>query len=599
MERMFYDCKVFDQPLENWKTENVSNMEKLFTGCSQFNSSVANWNTRSVITTQEMFSGCVRFNQPIEQWDMQNVINTAYMFTGCAKFNQPLNEWEFTTLTDTDGMFAGCTIFNQPLDKWDVSIVSSMTDMFAMCRAFNQNLTGWEIDDDAETTDMFINSGMAPENIPELVRADYEEDDSSEQYIEYATAEFAKLDRYDTKSLIVSPESKAYDVIEMDDVSVLDHLKASMNNVAFYFNKTFYITDKARLKILCHDVNFVKYRCHDVYNILQVTPDKYDGKTPYLLGNSFGCPCGLLEISKLKTIIETNSIEFQCFVILPFEPAMNAPSTVSLQMLGPNPNASGASHCQEGQGETICNIQRTSYTYDIKLANVNYRKLAAFLHSRVGDMPDIQSAEPILYILSGIFQIIKTSPNTTPQQKEKQKQDLLDIAKDGLQRIKSHHLTESIINAIAFSVKYVFMQPPVFKDAYVHAFLYGRMGGSMERLIMSLAPACVAMKTMVADQNPDYNSLLNIVNEAGMINKYVSMWYREHKRGGPGEFPAGTTEDEKRESLRAYLTKQFADDPALVEKIIAKYGTKPGFSANAFIYGGKRGRKPASKKSKK
>ena len=89
--------------------------------------------------------------------------------------------------------------------------------------------------------------------------------------------------------------------------------------------------------------------------MLNVTPDMFDIESPYLIGNAFGCPCGLLEISKLKTIIESND---QIFEILPFNPPKTALSTVSLQMLLPEANAVSASHCQEGQGESINDIKR-------------------------------------------------------------------------------------------------------------------------------------------------------------------------------------------------------------------------------------------------
>ena len=46
----------------------------------------------------------------------------------------------------------------------------------------------------------------------------------------------------------------------------------------------------------------------------------------------------------------------QIFEILPFNPLKSALSTVSLQMLLPGSNAVSASHCQEGQRETINNI---------------------------------------------------------------------------------------------------------------------------------------------------------------------------------------------------------------------------------------------------
>jgi hypothetical protein len=73
---------------------------------------------------------------------------------------------------------------------------------------------------------------------------------------------------------------------------------------------------------------------------------------------SFGCPCGLVELSKIKTIILNKTNEYQFIEICPFSPPQKELSTVSLQMLGEYGNGLNASHCQEGQDETINDIKR-------------------------------------------------------------------------------------------------------------------------------------------------------------------------------------------------------------------------------------------------
>jgi hypothetical protein len=177
--------------------------------------------------------------------------------------------------------------------------------------------------------------------------------------IKYDNVKPSAVEISDNKTLQINQDSKAYDVINLEDISVLAYLQENSNNIALYFNNAFYITDKERLKKLCNDDSFVKYSCNQVYDRIMVTPEMYDNQTPYLVGKSFGCPCGLIELSKIKTIIENN---YQCIEIVAYDPPKIAPSTVSLQMLSSTLDAVGASHCQEGQGETIDDVRRVMYS---------------------------------------------------------------------------------------------------------------------------------------------------------------------------------------------------------------------------------------------
>ena len=67
---------------------------------------------------QEMFS-CVRydgeggytvirgssFNQPLNDWRVDNVTNMSYMFFGASAFNQPLGDWKIRCDCNTGRMF--------------------------------------------------------------------------------------------------------------------------------------------------------------------------------------------------------------------------------------------------------------------------------------------------------------------------------------------------------------------------------------------------------------------------------------------------------------------------------------------------------------
>jgi hypothetical protein len=211
---------------------------------------------------------------------------------------------------------------------------------------------------------MFQFSGMTQENVPTWLTYSLSIPDKNpaNPYKEYNNV--TKLDiepstnNYDL-TIAKLKEQKGFDVISLETIKVHQHLTESPENIVFYYPTTenVYITKKKILRRFCRDVNFVKYACKEVYDILYVTPDKYDGDVPYLMGKSFGF-WGILSIAQVKTIVESE--EGHQFIVL--EESGTVPSTVSLQMLGPNANAVGASHCQEGQQEKIYSMSSIDWT---------------------------------------------------------------------------------------------------------------------------------------------------------------------------------------------------------------------------------------------
>jgi hypothetical protein len=139
-----------------------------------------------------------------------------------------------------------------------------------------------------------------------------------------------------------------FDSISGENIVIPTYLSSSPDNLIFHYNNVCYPINKENLNKLVRDKNFVKFKCHSVSHALYVTENMYDNSNPYLLGTSFGCPCGLIPLSQLKTVLSETG---QLFGIVPS--GTSAPSTVSYQMTTPRANAVGASHCQEGQGADI------------------------------------------------------------------------------------------------------------------------------------------------------------------------------------------------------------------------------------------------------
>ena len=147
LSEMFWACKAFNAPLDQWDVSKITEMEGMFYGCETFNQPLENWDVSQVTNMGGMFHGCRSFNQPLAKWNVSNVTDMANMFGGCETFNQPLENWDVSQVTYMGGMFSGCATFNQPLARWDVAKVIFMDFMFSSCTSFNQSLEAWKINE--------------------------------------------------------------------------------------------------------------------------------------------------------------------------------------------------------------------------------------------------------------------------------------------------------------------------------------------------------------------------------------------------------------------------------------------------------------------
>ena len=366
MSRLFDNCDTFNQSLNDWKVDNVKLMTGMFCSCINFNGDISAWKVDNVKNMYNMFFDCINFNRDISAWKVDNVTQMCYMFYDCESFNKPLNQWNVSNVYDMSYMFYNCIKFNQPLDKWNVKSVEDMRQMFYKCVKFNQNLNSWKVKKQALTSKMFAKCRLAPEMYPDTIRQKLIDRMSSQELallrsIQHIPPTNNKtiLDKVTATPIVLSndpiatltPQTTMYNSIELENINVVKYLKENANNLVFYYNNAFYPINKTNLLAFTNDGNKVKFKCNQVYSILNVTPDKYDIANPYLMGSSFSCPCGLLLLSQIKTILNSSD---QLFEIIPA--GTTAPSTVSYQMTTPQANAVGASHCQEGQGANINNI---------------------------------------------------------------------------------------------------------------------------------------------------------------------------------------------------------------------------------------------------
>jgi len=344
-KKMFYGNEKFNQPLYNWNVSNVENMSYMFCGCIKLNGFLMSWDVSNVTTMKGMFKGCVSFNEILNYWNPCKVENMSYMFESCSKFNNPLHDWNVSKVKDMSHMFENCSRFNGQLHRWNVQNVQKHDKMFQNCPIYedykprfgvtHQSPESYNTHHSEDLEPYYNTNPIAPTDLPDNL-----------------------LDEHQIQHII---KAEIRDSITMDEYKNLkDYFETTdtENPLAFIFNGTIYVTSKEDLANICQDKSFVKYICKRVSTGIAVTQQMIEPE-PYITGRSFGCLCGLIPMSHVKYMIENG--DERVFYIQKSK-TKTAPSTASLQMLLPNPNAVGASHCQAGQDEQVNDV----YVFDFE-----------------------------------------------------------------------------------------------------------------------------------------------------------------------------------------------------------------------------------------
>ena len=124
---MFCYNRVFNQPVENWNTQNVTSMNLMFSMATSFNQPIGGWNTENVKDMGYMFYGLPLFNQPLENLNTAAVTNMSYMFHKARSFNQSLGNWQVGNVKSMDAMLDSTAIstdnYDQTLIKWESQIL--------------------------------------------------------------------------------------------------------------------------------------------------------------------------------------------------------------------------------------------------------------------------------------------------------------------------------------------------------------------------------------------------------------------------------------------------------------------------------------------
>ena len=391
MSNMFYQAKSFNQNISGWNVSNVTSINHMFHEAKAFNQPLNSWNVRKVDNAVGMFMDAKAFNQPLNSWDVRNITDMAAMFKGASAFNQPLDSWDVSGVKRMDSMFEKASTFNQPLDSWDVGNVKYMNSLFVGCSSFRQSLINWNIEN---VTGLFNFSDNYNFEWPlfkrRMIRTTYLEQYKTdlqqvfqsthdERYQQLLTEidtlpvlptssdDFNPFNIFRITSLIPLEEStnranpnddEGYDFINLENKKVSDYLNSDPNNVVFYMNgQVILLSNKTNIRnILLGEDSPIKYKCREVSTELVPQLENVDRTNPCVSLNSLGSTSGgLVLLGAMKSLLEDASIRT---VEIATPEIDNAVSTASLSVLGPEPSAVGASHCQEGQGDKIYALKK-------------------------------------------------------------------------------------------------------------------------------------------------------------------------------------------------------------------------------------------------
>ncbi len=154
MNKMFYGCTIFNQPLpDGFVHDKVTRTDGMFDTCRAFNQPLTNWDTSNVTQTRDMFSDCDVFNQDVSHLNLEKVTHWQSMFKFCRVFNSgaaagvegPSLPWTGAAAQYMTGVFDGCTVFNCPLPNMTLGAVETTSQMFYNCFAFDQDISKFNL----------------------------------------------------------------------------------------------------------------------------------------------------------------------------------------------------------------------------------------------------------------------------------------------------------------------------------------------------------------------------------------------------------------------------------------------------------------------
>ena len=426
MTSMFEGAFAFNQSIEDWDVSNVTSMRFMFMGAESFNQPIGLWDVSNVTDMTNMFGEAYKFNQPIGDWNVSNVTGMSYMFRNAHKFNQPIGDWNVSNVTNMNYMFGNAFKFNQPIGLWNVSNVTMMENMFENAILFNQDIRNWNMSNVTRMENMFRDADeMQAENKPPApaprppappqtdrpqLRYRWSPMDgtlhalppipqprSRPQPLSPATIVYNNIAAtpLEESSAIFDTDATAVDIIDTgEEFNLKTYLDANVRNVAFKLGNAYYICTKDDIIDNCinSDSNII-FGCKKVDTSIVPRAQNVIRDIPYINPRCFGILVGLFRLSDIKTVLNDPTI--RCIEVgdYPTEngvrelnprPVTELVTVTSLSMLGQNPNALGALHCQDGQKMQVYSLRTMALPLAAEMGGSKQTRKPNRKHSRKG-----------------------------------------------------------------------------------------------------------------------------------------------------------------------------------------------------------------------
>jgi surface protein len=523
----------FNEPL-NWDVRNVTDMTSMFAGCSEFDQPL-NWDVGNVTDMTSMFAGCSKFNQSLE-WNVTNVTEMSSMFKKCIKFNQSL-EWNVTNVEDMMSMFEECSEFNQPLN-WDVGNVTNMSSMFEKCSKFNQPLINWDVGNVTNMSSMFKDCEKFNEKLDFI--GDIQVKNMSSMF----------------ENCLEFNQPLNWNVTKVTNLN-----QTFLNCIVFNQPLAHWIVSNVK------DISETFLNCREFDQDLNgwdkdIKELDENNRFHTFIGSNINInnvPLSLREITLLDrrnaTIVDPNQIHKESSII-------------------------------------------------------DYNKFNSYLKDRVIEFEGINGE----YINQSLTEIIKDA-EYSPTEKSNVTTGLGHIMTQRLGNLDYSTISPNTSSSVFYALEYVKKQPPPFKKMYIDSYVFDCVNayegdgvnadvsetmtcaaGALERIFMSLIPACASMLESNTNKKNEYEmikSLLITSDPKKLIPLYILDWLKSHNIEKYPDSGLDKNEDKtgngRKQQLKEYLQILFPHENQEVEELINQNIIDIDFNDNAtFTYGGKR-----------
>ena len=136
MSGMFQFNGTFNQPIGSWDVSNVTSFVFMFNRANAFNQPIGTWvfsTSPSVsINLQGIFRAVSGFNQPLDSWNTERVTNMSGIFQGVSAFNQDISIWDVNQVSNFSNFMLSKTFpttnYDLLLVGWEANLQSEYPD---------------------------------------------------------------------------------------------------------------------------------------------------------------------------------------------------------------------------------------------------------------------------------------------------------------------------------------------------------------------------------------------------------------------------------------------------------------------------------------